>query len=1112
MNWFLRSARVHCTRCRVHWTVISTAIQLILHFSALALSPDQSLSQYICRAWTAQSGFPSYEISSIKQTRDGFIWMGTRKGLIRYDGLEFKLLALPMTRDFQYSEISALACSADDGLWLGIRNGTLAYYRPDTGFEAFTNETWIDPRMNVRDLLETSDGALWIGATLGAYRWKRGGDVSAFTNITECGSIFEDSSKRVWLGSHGGGLYWWNSQQPGLGLQGTTNEQSARAITEDASGQIWIGSPDGRLHTFDASFRPISDKWLGAAITKLLWDSKGVLWVGTTDGLHRFVNGVSTSLRQTDGLADDYVTALFEDQDGNLWVGGRTGVTLLSDAKLPLFSAKEGLWKAWSLALYPSARGGLWAGTSAGIAHYEGSKIETYSGESGLSSTWIKRVLEARDGDVYLLNANREVEIFRDRKVIARHTWHGEWGTALTEDAQGVIASFHNELVRVTPNGTQAYDFGNNAKPPFDWINNLGCARDGSILVSTVNGMFRVKDGNYEHVGRAQGLPSDTVTWLWEDNQGAIWAGTAGGLARVKGTQVRSWTREDGLLDNFIRSFVADRHDRLWVQSNQGIFSVRKNKLEETGEVECVPYDGPESVKTTDTRETEYSACMTSDGRIWFPSPGGLIMVDPDRIAAGASVPPVRVEMVRANGVEYQHTRKFTVPPGRGELEVQFTAPTFVTPQKLQFRYQLEGYQSNWEQAGTRRSAFFTNLKPGRYTFRVEAFGGDGTGGTPDHFEVEFLPFVYQTTWFYVLCTVACATTLAGTYSWRVRVMKRRQEVLEAEVRHRTSELRVKTGLLEKEIEERKQIQTEVERVHRKLLDASRLAGMAEVATGVLHNVGNVLNSVNVSTTILTELVRKSRVSYVGQVAELLKKHEPDLGSFFNSNPKGQQLPAYLSSLAKHLARDQEGAIDELKSLTKHIDHIKQIVAMQQSYARVAGVTTRENVIDLVEDALRMNEASLEHHGISLIRDYHRPLPEITVDRHKVMQILLNLIRNAKHACNDSASDNKEIRVRVMHAGQRLHITVVDNGVGIPAENLALIFRHGFTTRKNGHGFGLHSGALAAKEMGAVLHCSSEGPGKGATFMLDLPIVPVSPPERTDACGVSPAPLTSITS
>jgi len=331
-------------------------------------------------------------------------------------------------------------------------------------------------------------------------------------------------------------------------------------------------------------------------------------------------------------------------------------------------------------------------------------------------------------------------------------------------------------------------------------------------------------------------------------------------------------------------------------------------------------------------------------------------------------------------------------------------------------------------------------------------------------------------------------TVLVGIYSWRVRALKSKQEWLEAKVRHRTAELRDKAVLLEKEIEQREQMQLEVERVHRKLLETSRLAGMSEVATGVLHNVGNVLNSVNVSTNVLADNLRKSNFKAVGKVARLLNEHQEDLGDFLCHDPKGKMLSRYMTELSNQLAQEQSAALEELTAMRKNVEHINQIVAMQQNYAKVAGVTTAEDIIELVEDALRMDQAALERHRVSLFREYQKPLPTVIVDRHKVMQILLNLIRNAKYACDDSPGADKQITVRVSHDGQWLRIAVIDNGIGIPAENLTRIFNYGFTTRKDGHGFGLHSGALAAKEMGGELRVSSDGPGQGATSLLELPL------------------------
>jgi len=303
---------------------------------------------------------------------------------------------------------------------------------------------------------------------------------------------------------------------------------------------------------------------------------------------------------------------------------------------------------------------------------------------------------------------------------------------------------------------------------------------------------------------------------------------------------------------------------------------------------------------------------------------------------------------------------------------------------------------------------------------------------------------------------------------------------LEKRVEERTRELQT-------EVIEHKRAQEELERVHRQLMDASRQAGMAEIATNVLHNVGNVLNSVNVSALLVADLVKKSKAMSLARVVTLMREHEADLNTFITADPRGKHLLTHLDNLAEHLQAEQATMITELGGLRKNIEHIKDIVAMQQNYAKVAGVKEIIAAVDLVEDSLRMNAGALTRHGVEVERDY-RDNPRVNVDKHKVLQILVNLVRNAKYACDEAQSSEKRIVLRVQCLDHRVQLSVIDNGVGIAADNMTRIFNHGFTTRASGHGFGLHSGALAARELGGTLTVHSDGVGHGATFTLDLPV------------------------
>jgi signal transduction histidine kinase len=280
----------------------------------------------------------------------------------------------------------------------------------------------------------------------------------------------------------------------------------------------------------------------------------------------------------------------------------------------------------------------------------------------------------------------------------------------------------------------------------------------------------------------------------------------------------------------------------------------------------------------------------------------------------------------------------------------------------------------------------------------------------------------------------------------------------------------------------------QLDNLNRQLIDTSRQAGMAEVASGVLHNVGNVLNSVGVAATVVSKRLRDSKVANLRRATAMLREHNGPLAAFLTNDPKGKLLPEYLGSVADQLAEEQGKLAEKMESVARNIEHIKEIVAMQQSYAKVSGAYEQLAAADLVEDALRINSAAFDRHGIELVRQFEPNLPPICADRHKVLQILINLLRNAKHAMEGMRKEDKRLVIRISQASaERITISLRDNGVGIPPENLNRIFNHGFTTKKNGHGFGLHSGANAAKEMGGSLSGHSDGPAKGAEFILELP-------------------------
>jgi PAS domain S-box-containing protein len=290
-----------------------------------------------------------------------------------------------------------------------------------------------------------------------------------------------------------------------------------------------------------------------------------------------------------------------------------------------------------------------------------------------------------------------------------------------------------------------------------------------------------------------------------------------------------------------------------------------------------------------------------------------------------------------------------------------------------------------------------------------------------------------------------------------------------------------------RDVTERKEAEVELVAANQQLIEISRHAGMAEAATSVLHNVGNVLNSVNVSAAVVCDRLAKSRVMLLRKSVALLQQNRANLPAFLTTNPKGQALPGFLENLAGHLEEENAGMRKEMEDLAHHVEHIKQIVSAQQSYGRVFGVIESLDPRVVIEDALRLNAESLDCHHITIERDYATERP-VTVERHKLLQILVNLLRNAAQAIIEANPPERRITIRLTDkAPDRLAITVTDTGVGIPEENQTRIFSHGFTTKKDGHGFGLHASVLSAREMNGDLTVHSDGPSRGAAFTLDLP-------------------------
>ncbi len=1054
-----------------------------------ALAKPQLLSDYSVRAWHIEDGLPQNMVQALAQTRDGYIWAGTRKGLARFDGVQFTLFNSNNTPELVSNLINAICGGKDGSLWVGTEAGLI---RVQNG--KFTRYTDGLPSEKVKVVREISDGSLIVGTAKGAVRLTNGKFGPILPNVpskTETvRAITEDRNGDIWIGI-ANDIHWFQVKQNEAKVYAASNSISiniVRTICQDHKGTLWFGSTLGlSALTNDRWTRYSQKNGLSHSVVSAVYeDSGGNLWVGNYGGLNRMVNGKLMTEFNGAGEPFDVVNAICEDTEGNIWVGAKDGLYQLRRRRIDVYSRQHGLSYHNVTSVLEDRSGTIWMATwGGGLNRLKDGRFTSYNTRNSMASDLLLSLCEDHNGNLWVgtdygggayQRTNGAFKYFGAEKGIVTSAIRVVYEDRQTNLWLGTgsclqLVNFTNTLAFNQTNGL----VGNNIRV---------ILQDGhdNLWIGTTDGLSCMKDGNITNFTTAQGLSDNSVLALYEDSDGSLWIGTeSGSLNHYRNGKFISFQRKDGLLNEEVFEILDDGLGSLWIASINGIAQVSKKSLDDfergiAGSVSCMLLgkdDGMFSIQCNGVSKP--AAWKSKDGRLWFATTKGVAVVDPKlSLKKNEIIPPVIVEKVSCDKKMLNITDGTAiVPPCRGDLEFHYTALSLEVPERNRFKYKLEGYDSDWVDAGTRRVAYYNNIDPGHYCFRVIACNNDGIwnergASFPFHLE----PHFYETGWFYAWCILSAGTCITGIVMWNVRRLKSRQKVLQALVEQRTKHLK-------EEIAERLKAQTQ-------LLEVSRQAGMAEVASGVLHNVGNVLNSVNVSATLAMDRLKGSKQANLEKAFAMIREHSSDLAAFFSVDPKGKQLPEYLLKLSSHLSEEHCVTVRELTALCKNIDHIKDIISMQQKYAKISGITESVKLSELVQDALQMNAAASARHRINIRSDFTDDIL-ISVDKHKVLQILVNLIQNARDACEAGGKSERNLIIQTKRHGNTVQIIVSDNGIGIPPENLTKIFSHGFTTRPNGHGFGLHNSALAAKELGGSLVAKSDGQNCGATFILEIP-------------------------
>ncbi|MEO6326545.1 MAG: two-component regulator propeller domain-containing protein [Thermoanaerobaculia bacterium] len=1034
----------------------------------LALDPQKAVTQYRHDVWTTKNGLPQSSVESITQTRDGYLWLGTQEGVARFDGISFTVFDRRNTDALKHNRVLTLLEDGGGRLWMGTEGGGLTVFMAGR-FRTFGRAEGL-PNTFIRFLVEDAAGVLWVGtdgglACIEDERVTLPPAVSPLAGQLVTG-LARTADGALWIGTRELGLFRLkegrlSDEGVALGLARTW----ISAVAADRDGSLWIGAR-GSLHRLANGVLTS----LGAAeglepgpIHAVLRDRDGNLWLGGESGLYRLAGTRLTRLDTTNGLSNNLIQSLHEDREGSLWIGTMDGgLNRLSDTTFTTYSTGEGLAEKGAAPIFEDRDRNVWIGTrGGGLSRFTNGTFTTFGTREGLPDLFVQSIAQDRAGTLWFGTRRGGLTRYRDGRFVSFSVSDGLAGASvrsLCEDRSGTLWIGTGAGMSRMKDGVIKPVSGSDVLERSTTFFILEDHQGALWFATNGGGLVRYAEGRFTTFTTRDGLSNDIVNTLHEDSAGTLWVGTyGGGLCRYQNGVFTRYTTKEGLHDDAVFRILEDARDNLWISCNKGIFRVAKKELESfaagrTRTVHSVLFGTADGMRNSECNGADQpTGWKSSDGRLWFPTIDGVVVVDPEHLPTNAVPPPVQIESLLVDGRPASVHAALELPPGKERLEFHYAGLSFREPSRVRFAYRLEGYDEEWVDAGTRRAAFYTHIPPGTYRFRVKACNDDGLWNERGaQLSLTLQPRFRQTKLFAFLCIAGVLVAGAGTYRIRVARLENRERELVELVALRTRSLT-----------------EEKERTELALADAQVQRAIAQTAMEHAEEANRAKSAFLANTSHELRTPLNAIIGY----SELLQEEADD--------PDGKGITRDLQKIT--------GAGRHLLGLINDILDLSKIEA-----GKVELLIETFDVRRLLEEVVTTIEPSATKNGNALALDIAPEVGEMRTDQTRLKQILLNLLSNAVKFTSGGSVRLSAVRERGT-TGDDLVLRVSDTGIGMTPEQLGRLFQAftqadlSTTKRFGGTGLGLVISRHLCRMMGGDVTVASIA-GKGSTFTARIPI------------------------